>query len=336
MTILLIAMYRRAAAVFGVPVAAAAGHALPAGVERVVGPVDLAQRLCGAGHRGIRQFRRRRELRGGVGGLPPPDDHPVHRHHQRPGRVAEVAARFTLDAMPGKQMSIDADLNAGLIGETGGARAARGDRDRRRTFTARWTARASSSKGDAIAGIVIIVVNILGGFVIGVRRRHGSARRRLQTYTLLTVGDGLVAQMPALLISTATGIIVTRAASEANLGADISRQILANPRALMIVSGLLMGFGLVPGLPKAPFFLIAVVVGGLALVLRRAQKAPAETETEEAKSGTCRQGDRGRGRPAARRSNRTGGGLRSGRAGRRVGTRRTARPHHLGAKANRL
>ena len=188
------------------------------------------------------------------------------------GRVAEVAARFTLDAMPGKQMSIDADLNAGLIGEQE-ARKRRKKIEQEADFYGAMDGASKFVKGDAIAGIIIIVVNILGGFAIGVVQSGMDILQALQTYTILTIGDGLVTQVPSLLISTATGLIVTRAATEASLGADVSRQILANPRALAIVGGLLFGFALIPGLPKGPFFVVGLIMCGLALALRRAGKA---------------------------------------------------------------
>ncbi len=187
------------------------------------------------------------------------------------GRVAEVAARFTLDAMPGKQMSIDADLNAGLVTEEEARR-------RRRTveseadFYGAMDGASKFVKGDAIAGIIIIFINIIGGLIIGVLQHNMDFVRALQTYTLLTVGDGLVSQIPALLISTATGIIVTRAASESNLGHDLASQILTNPRALFIVSVILFAFGLVPGLPTLPFFTIAAILGAVAYMLRRTMR----------------------------------------------------------------
>ncbi|MCL4533666.1 MAG: flagellar biosynthesis protein FlhA [Bacteroidetes bacterium] len=184
------------------------------------------------------------------------------------GRVAEVAARFTLDAMPGKQMSIDADLNAGLVTEDE-ARRRRKTVELEADFYGAMDGASKFVKGDAIAGIIIIFINIMGGLVIGVLQHKMDFIQALQTYTLLTVGDGLVSQIPALLISTATGIIVTRAASESNLGRDLAGQILTNPRALAIVSVILFLLGLVPGLPKLPFFIIGSVLGGVAYVLHR-------------------------------------------------------------------
>jgi flagellar biosynthesis protein FlhA len=187
------------------------------------------------------------------------------------GRVAEVAARFTLDAMPGKQMSIDADLNAGIITEEE-ARQRRKAIQQEADFYGAMDGASKFVKGDAIAGIIIIFINILGGFAIGVLQLKMPLIQALQTYTLLTVGDGLVSQIPALLISTATGIIVTRAASEANLGRDVLSQVLANPRALAIVAALLAALGVVPGLPKLPFFVIAALAGATAFALERSRR----------------------------------------------------------------
>ncbi len=184
------------------------------------------------------------------------------------GRVAEVAARFTLDAMPGKQMAIDADLNAGLIGEEE-ARRRRQEIAREADFYGAMDGASKFVKGDAIAGIVIILINILGGIAIGALQRGMPLGEALRTYALLTVGDGLVTQIPALLISTATGIIVTRSASDANLGLDVARQIFSAPRALVIAGVLLAILGLAPGLPAPPFFLGAVGLLGVALMLRR-------------------------------------------------------------------
>jgi len=200
------------------------------------------------------------------------------------GRVAEVAARFTLDALPGKQMSIDADLNAGLINEEQA-------RERRRLiemesdFYGAMDGASKFIRGEAIAAVAILVVNILGGFVIGMLQLGMPITGALKTYTLLTVGEGLVSQIPALLISTATGIIVTRAAAVENLGQEIMRQTVTNPRALMIVASMLLLFGLVPGLPKLPFFLLGTVVGGVSYLLSQAEVAPRpgiQTEAQRA------------------------------------------------------
>ena len=175
------------------------------------------------------------------------------------GRVAEVAARFTLDAMPGKQMSIDADLNAGLITEAE-ARARRKQIEAEADFYGAMDGASKFVRGDAIAAVLIIIINIVGGFAIGMLNGQSDALTILRTYTLLTVGEGLVSQIPALLISTATGLMVTRAASEANMGHDFVSQIFARSKPLMLASGLLAALFFVPGFPKIPI----LIVGGIA------------------------------------------------------------------------
>jgi flagellar biosynthesis protein FlhA len=182
------------------------------------------------------------------------------------GRVAEVAARFTLDAMPGKQMAIDADLNAGLIDEEE-ARTRRRNIELEADFYGAMDGASKFVRGDAIAGVVITLVNIIGGIIIGIVQLGLPAGEALQRYALLTVGDGLVSQIPALLISTATGIIVTRAAAQSSFGQEVIGQLLAQPRALAIATGLLVVFGLVPGLPKVPFFALAAISGVLTYVV---------------------------------------------------------------------
>jgi len=180
------------------------------------------------------------------------------------GRVAEVAARFTLDAMPGKQMAIDADLNAGQITESE-ARSRRLEIAREADFYGAMDGASKFVKGDAMAGVVIVSVNLLGGIVVGVVQHHLGFSASLHTYSTLTIGDGLAAQIPALLISTATGILVTRSASTADLGSEITAQILRQPRVPMIAGGVILFMGLVPGLPKLPFFLVG---GALVLIGR--------------------------------------------------------------------
>ncbi|HXL04574.1 MAG TPA: flagellar biosynthesis protein FlhA [Bacillota bacterium] len=182
------------------------------------------------------------------------------------GRVAEVAARFTLDAMPGKQMAIDADLNAGLIDEEE-ARLRRRTIELEADFYGAMDGASKFVRGDAIAGVVITLVNIIGGIVIGIVQLGLPVQEALQRYALLTVGDGLVSQIPALLISTATGIIVTRAAAQSSFGQEVTGQLLAQPRALAIATVLLFIFGLVPGLPKVPFFALAAMSGALTYVV---------------------------------------------------------------------
>lgn len=176
-------------------------------------------------------------------------------------RVAEVAARFTLDSMPGKQMSIDADLNMGLIDEQE-ARTRRRDIEREANFYGAMDGASKFVKGDAVAGIVIILINIIGGLSIGLAQHGLSWSDALHTYTLLTVGDGIVTQIPALVISTATGIIVTRAATDSQFGQELVSQITNYPRSLVMVAVGLMGMAMLPGLPLLPvsFLLIIVIV----------------------------------------------------------------------------
>jgi len=172
-------------------------------------------------------------------------------------RVAEVAARFTLDAMPGKQMAIDADLNAGLIDE-GEARDRRVKIQREADFYGAMDGASKFVKGDAIVGILVTIINIIAGLVIGMIRGGLDLSTAIQKYTLLTVGDGLASQIPALLISTATGIIVTRAASEGNLGSDLLKQLFNQPKVMFIISGVLFFLGIMP-LPTFPFVFLSMI-----------------------------------------------------------------------------
>ncbi|MBZ4645878.1 MAG: flagellar biosynthesis protein FlhA [Petroclostridium sp.] len=174
-------------------------------------------------------------------------------------RVSEVAARFTLDAMPGKQMAIDADLNSGLINEAE-AKERRKNIQREADFYGAMDGASKFVKGDAIAGIIITVINIIGGFILGAMRQEGTLQDVLNKYTNLTVGDGLVSQIPALLISTATGIIVTRAASDSNLSTDLLKQIFQNPRVMFLASGVSGMLAIVPGLPFWPFAVLSVTL----------------------------------------------------------------------------
>jgi flagellar biosynthesis protein FlhA len=182
-------------------------------------------------------------------------------------RVAEVAARFTLDAMPGKQMSIDADLNAGLITDEQ-AKRRRSDIQREADFYGAMDGAAKFVKGDAIAGLIITAIDLLGGFIVGMVQKGLPFGEALHRYSLLTVGDGLVTQIPALLISTATGIIVTRAASESSMGQDLIRQLLGQPRAMTLAAGFLLMLSAVPGLPRVPLLVLALLSGLLAWRLR--------------------------------------------------------------------
>jgi len=182
------------------------------------------------------------------------------------GRIAEVAARFTLDAMPGKQMSIDADLNAGLINETE-ARRRRKEIAEEADFYGAMDGASKFVRGDAIAAVVIILVNIIGGLTIGVFQQGMSLASAAANYTLLTVGEGLVAQVPALVVSTAAGMVVTRAASDLDLGREIARQVLVSPKVFGTAAVILLGLGLVPGLPHLAFLLLGSLVGWLAYEL---------------------------------------------------------------------
>jgi len=195
------------------------------------------------------------------------------------GRIGEVAARFTLDAMPGKQMSIDADLNAGLIGEEE-AKARRKEISREADFYGAMDGASKFVKGDAIAGVIITLINIVGGLAIGVLQNGMNIADAAQTYTLLTVGDGLVTQIPALMISTAAGIVVSRAGSRSTMGREILSQILRQPKALGIASVVLFGFGLVPGLPAVPFILLSMIAGGVAYTVTQSRKAEQERVEE--------------------------------------------------------
>lgn len=188
-------------------------------------------------------------------------------------RVAEVAARFTLDAMPGKQMSIDADLRAGAF-DLDEARRRRGELNRESQLFGSMDGAMKFVKGDAIAGLIITVINIVAGIIIGVTMMGFTAMEAIQRYGILTIGDGLVSQIPALLGSMTAGLIVTRVnadEADSNLGKDISSQVLAQPKAFAISGGLLCGVGLVPGLPTLPFFIMAGLLGGMAYMLMRAK-----------------------------------------------------------------
>jgi len=183
------------------------------------------------------------------------------------GRIAEVAARFTLDAMPGKQMAIDAELNAGMINETE-ARLRRRKVEQEADFYGAMDGASKFVRGDAIAAILITLINVLGGFAIGIMQRGMSVSEALQRFTLLSIGDGLVSQIPALITSTAAGILVTRAAAKEELGKELTKQLLAYPRVLAILTCMLVAFGLIPGLPMLPFFSLAAITGFLAYNLK--------------------------------------------------------------------
>src|ERR1051326_2219116 len=179
------------------------------------------------------------------------------------GRIAEVAARFTLDAMPGKQMAIDAELSAGMITEEQ-ARTRRRKVEQEADFYGAMDGASKFVRGDAIAAVLITVINVLGGFGIGIMQKSMSVSDALQRFTLLSIGDGLVSQIPALITSTAAGILVTRAASKNDLGQDLSRQLLFYPRAMIGLTGMLLVMSIVPGLPMFPFLILASGTGLMA------------------------------------------------------------------------
>ena len=198
------------------------------------------------------------------------------------GRIAEVAARFTLDAMPGKQMSIDADLNSGLIDEEE-ARARRKMIAKEADFYGAMDGASKFVRGDAIAGIIITLINIVGGLTIGVLQNGMSFAQAAQNYTLMTVGDGLAGQIPALIISTAAGIVVSRAGSDDSLAKGLVSQMLAQPRAIAIAAGVLFVLGLFPGLPTVPFMILSIVVGSTAYMVIQKHRA-SDRKAEEMKT----------------------------------------------------
>ena len=204
-------------------------------------------------------------------------------------RIAEVAARFTLDGMPGKQMSIDADLNAGLIDENE-AKQRRITIAREAEFHGSMDGAAKFVRGDAIAGIIITVINILGGFIIGVFQKDMSILSAAQNYTLLTVGDGLVSQIPALTISTAAGIVVSRAASESTLGRDLGKQFSDYPKAIYLSAATVFFFGLIPGLPHIPFILLSLIIGISVYISGKRKEELEEEQIEVRKKETVDEG----------------------------------------------
>ncbi len=196
------------------------------------------------------------------------------------GRVAEVAARFTLDAMPGKQMAIDADLNAGLINEDQ-ARSRRESISKESSFHGAMDGASKFVKGDAIAGIIITFINIGAGFVIGVAQKGMPMAEAAANYTILTVGDGLVGQIPALIISTAAGLLVTRTTGDQDFGSDLQKQFSLNTVALWVVSGILVLFALIPGLPFFPFLLLSVSLAAFAFHLDQSRKVEEQEVVEQ-------------------------------------------------------
>ena len=202
-------------------------------------------------------------------------------------RVAEVAARFTLDAMPGKQLSIDADLNAGIVNEEQ-ARGRRRDVEREADFYGAMDGASRFVRGDAIASIIIILVNIVGGIAVGVLQRGLDIQQALGTFVSLTVGDGLVTQIPALLISTSTGIIVTRTASESDLGTELLSQTIYNSRLVYVVAVIIAALGLIPGMPILLFGAIAAAMAGFAYALNAGRRREVRVEEQLAAAEVAR------------------------------------------------
>jgi flagellar biosynthesis protein FlhA len=196
------------------------------------------------------------------------------------GRIAEVAARFTLDAMPGKQMAIDADLNAGIINEEQ-ARNRRTHISREADFYGAMDGASKFVRGDAIAGILITIINIIGGFIIGMAQLGMEVTESLTTYTQLTIGDGLVNQIPALMISTGAGILVSRAASQNDLGQEITSQLFSNPRILGVAGGLMLLFAIIPGFPKVPFIILGAASFAAVFIGNVSKKKQADEQKKQ-------------------------------------------------------
>ena len=199
-------------------------------------------------------------------------------------RVAEVAARFTLDALPGKQMSIDADLNAGLI-DAEEAKTRREKLSKESNFFGSMDGANKFVKGDAVAGIIIVIINIVGGLIIGSVQQGMSFGDALQTFARFTVGDGLVSQLPALLIAIATGLVVTKSASNESLGSDVKDQIFSQPKAFAVTSIILLLISIVPGLPTLPFMVLSGLTGGIAFWIMKAKELEQDIAMDGAQEG---------------------------------------------------
>ncbi|HEX4343244.1 MAG TPA: flagellar biosynthesis protein FlhA [Verrucomicrobiae bacterium] len=218
------------------------------------------------------------------------------------GRIAEVAARFTLDALPGKQMAIDAELNAGLINESE-AKARRRQVEEEADFYGSMDGASKFVRGDAIAAILITLINIIGGFAIGIAQKGMTMTEALQRFTILSIGDGLVSQIPALITSVAAGILVTRATAKNDLGKELGRQLLLYPKALTLLAVMLGILGLVPGLPTMPFMTMAIIIGLLSYSIHRngmpELEPPVTAGTSSAKGGKAEEGKNGAGAATA-------------------------------------
>jgi flagellar biosynthesis protein FlhA len=202
------------------------------------------------------------------------------------GRIAEVGARFALDAMPGKQMAIDADLNAGLIGEAD-ARKRRSEVAQEAEFYGAMDGASKYVRGDAVAGILVTVINVVGGLLVGLLQHDLTFADALKNYTLLAIGDGLVAQIPSLVISTAAGIVVSRVASEQDIGTQVVGQLFAKPQVLYITAAIIGGMGLIPGMPNLVFLLLAGVLAGSAYLMTRKAAAGKTAEVAAAEAAAA-------------------------------------------------
>jgi flagellar biosynthesis protein FlhA len=202
------------------------------------------------------------------------------------GRIAEVSARFTLDAMPGKQMAIDADLNAGLIGEDE-ARQRRAAIAQEAEFYGSMDGASKFVRGDAVAGILILLINVIGGLIIGVAQHDLDLATAARNYTLLTIGDGLVAQIPALVISTAAGLVVSRVGTDQDIGQQLVGQMLGSPQPLMLTAGILAIMGLIPGMPNVAFLVLAATLAGMAWMLKNRRPAEPDTAVATAHDATA-------------------------------------------------
>jgi len=214
------------------------------------------------------------------------------------GRIAEVAARFTLDAMPGKQMAIDAELNAGLINETEARNRRRGVEEEA-DFYGAMDGASKFVRGDAIAAILITLINVIGGFAVGIMQKGMTMNEALSRFTMLSIGDGLVSQVPALITSVAAGILVTRATSKNDLGRELGRQLMFYPKALTILSVMLGVMAIVPGLPTMPFLVLSVVVGLISYSIHKHGMPELAAQTGTSMNGVTAAGKPGEGKPGA-------------------------------------
>ena len=241
-------------------------------------------------------------------------------------RIAEVSARFTLDAMPGKQMAVDADLNAGLIDEKE-AKRRRAEVQEEANFFGSMDGASKFVRGDAVAGILILVINIIGGFAIGMIQHGLSAGQAADSYILLAVGDALVAQIPGLLISVAAAMVISRVGKETDMGQQIAQQLFMSPKVLGITAGVLGLLGVIPGMPHVVFLSTGALLGWLAWMLSRRQQERAAQQTQAPPRGRAQRRRSHLGRPAARGPAGPGAGLPPDHPGGQGPPGRPADPH---------